>query len=295
MERKSNSVQSPAEFFNNSIGALQRGDLACSVASLRSGFFENLYIAPILLNEEFKTQAIWYPGPDSEPRAARDYVSRYRTLWTGVPTSIGFLKVVWKDPLVRNELKSYVNLCKILGRVNDGRQHNDLLKERARFANPERIIRTQAEILHRISNSDLDIPTQRPHLGLIMLSSLDTAASVEFYKKLFRIEPTRTKKIEGGYAEFEFQGINLAIHGYNQYGHGDPYQLGPPPKSLGWGAFFVIRVDEFDRYYSAAIKGEIEIIDCDLEHRGKRYFVVKDPSGYVFELTEEELRGLREI
>ena len=87
-------------------------------------------------------------------------------------------------------------------------------------------------------------------------------------------------------------GIHIAIHGYDNSGHGDPYRLGPPPSSFGWGAIFVIRVKEFDRYYGNALREEIEVLDSDLAAQGKRYFVVKDPSGYVLEMTEEEPRGL---
>jgi hypothetical protein len=37
----------------------------------------------------------------------------------------------------------------------------------------------------------------------------------------------------------------------------------------------------------------LQLIDCDLARKGARFFVVKDPSGYVIEITEEEPRGLK--
>lgn len=285
------NTDSAADYFRAGLDAFKKGELAVATASLRAGFFQNLYFAPLLLGEEVQPLGIWYPGPQAELPAAEDYVKRFREVWEG--ERLAFLSVIWNDPLVRSELKSYVNLCKTLARARDDRQRLELLKERKRFVNVERICRTQTEILQRVSRSDIRAPVQPPFLGLIMLSSLDPAASVEFYRSLFEIEPIKVSKIAGGYAEFRLHGVHIAIHGYNQHGHGDPYRLGPPPNSLGWGAFFVIRVRDFDRYYDNALRAGIEIIDCDPDTDGSRFFVVKDPSGYVFEITEEELRGLR--
>lgn len=284
----------PAQQFNNAVEAFQRGDIADSAAALRLGFFENLYVAPTLLGEKVQEQSIWHAGPQAEPQAAKEYSARYRGLWEADPQSLGFLRLVWNDPLVRSELKSYINLLKSMKRAHGEKQRVELLKERERFLNPARIIRTQSEILRRVARADLQLPLEKPFLGLVMLSAHDPAAAVDFYRKLFGIEPVRSRNIGGGYAEFEFQGLHVAIHGYNHQGQGDPYRLGPPPLSFGWGAFFVIRVQDFDRYYQNAVTAGIEVIDCELKQRGSRFFVVKDPSGYVFEITEEGLRGLAE-
>ncbi len=288
--QKKNS-STPVDYFRAGLDAFKQGELAVATANLRAGFFQNLYFAPLLLGEEVEPLDIWYPGPQSELPAAEEYAQKYRDVWE--EERLAFLSVLWNDSLVRSELKRYVNLCKTLTRARDERQRKDLMKERKRFVSVERIRRTQSEILQRVARADIHAPVQPPFLGLIMLSSLDPAASVEFYRSLFEIEPIRVSKIAGGYAEFKLHGVHIAIHGYNQHGHGDPYRLGPPPNSLGWGAFFVFRVRDFDRYYENALRARIEIIDCDPDSVGSRFFVVKDPSGYVFEITEEELRGLR--
>ena len=291
METKDSYPTAP-ELFNQGLESFTRGEIAQAVARLRAGLFENLYIAPILMKEDFQAQAIWYPGPQAEPKSAAEYATRYRRLWDETANSLDFLRSIWVDPLVRSELKAYVNLCKSLLNVRAGRQQLDLLKERDRFLNPERIKRTQMEILQRIENAEYRTPAERPHLPLVMLASSDPSASVRFYRNLFGIEPVQTSQIAGGYAEFEFHGIHMAIHGSSALGHDDPYRLGPAPRCLGWGAIFVFRVLEFDRYYENAVRGEIGIVDCDLARRGRRFFVVKDPSGYVLEITEEEPHGI---
>lgn len=281
----------PADLYREGLAAFRQGEISRAVAYLRAGFFENLYIAPILLGEEFEVQAIWYPGSQAEPSAARDFASRFAVDWQEVESSLRFLRHLWNDPLVRTELRGYINLCKSIRQARDERQRDELLRERSRFVSLERIKRTQLEILQRIQAADLRTPTGPPFLGLVMLSSRDPAASVVFFRKLFEVEPVKVSKVAGGYAEFQLQGIHIGIHGYDQHGHGDPYRLGPPPESLGWGAFFVIQITAFERYYENAIRAGIEIIDCDLRTRGSRFFVVKDPSGYVFEITEEALRS----
>jgi catechol 2,3-dioxygenase-like lactoylglutathione lyase family enzyme len=292
MEPQKDGPLTAPELFNQGLESFTRGELPQAVARLRAGFFENLFLAPVLLKEEYQVQEIWYPGPQAEPKAAVEYAARYRRLWEESPNALALLKAVWADPLVRSEIKNYINLCKSLQSIRPGRQQLDLLKERDRFLNPERIKRTQSEILQRIEQADFRTPPQRPQLPLVMLASKDPAASVQFYRTLLEIEPRQTSQVAGGYAEFEFQGLHLGIHGHDGYGQGDPYRLGPPPRALGWGAIFVIRVAEFDRYYENAVRGGIEVLDCDLARRGRRYFVVKDPSGYVLEITEEEPRGL---
>ncbi len=292
MEPNRDEYPTAPELFNQALESFSRGELPQAVARLRAGFFENLYMPAVLLKEEFQTQVIWYPGPQAEPKAASEYVARYRRLWDETPHSLDFLRSVWTDPLVRSELKAYVNLCKSLLNARPGRQQLDLLKERDRFLNPERIKRTQMEILQRIEKADYQTPTERPHLSLVMLASKDPSASVQFYRTLFGMEPDETSQAGGGYAEFAFHGIHLAIHGSNSSGPGDPYRLGAPPRALGWGSIFVFRVVQFDRYYEHAVRGGIEVIDSDLTRPGHRSFVVKDPSGYLLEITEEEPHGM---
>jgi len=292
MDQNRDAYPSAPELFNQALESFTRGEIPQAVARLRAGFFENLYLAAVLLKEEFQPLSIWNSGPQAEPKAAAEYAARYRRLWDESPHALDFLRTVWSDPLVRSELKAYINLCKSLLNARAGRQQLDLLKERDRFLNPERIKRTQMEILQRVEKADYRTPAERPHLPLVMLASNDPLEAVRFYRTLFGIEPVNVSEVAGGYAEFEFQGVHLAIHGSSASAMGDPYRLGPPPRALGWGAIFVFRVAEFDRYYENAMSGGIEVVDSDLAHRGHRFFVVKDPSGYVLEITEEEPHGI---
>ena len=283
---------SACELFNQATEAFKARDLPRAAVCLRQGFFENLYIAPMILGEEFYTQDIWYASPESKPEAAREYLRRYGDFWKQQPEADGFLRQVWNDTLVRAELRSYINLSKNLIHARVGSQRDDLLQERAMFINPKRLERTQAEILERLDRVSEVQQVSRPRLGLILLAARDPAAALEFYKKLLGIEPVTTQQVAGGYVEFEFEGVHLAIHGNDRLGDGDPYHLGPAPDSLGWGAIFVFQVARIQPYYERALAAAVEVVDRDLEARGRRFFVVRDPSGYLLEFTEESPRGL---
>jgi catechol 2,3-dioxygenase-like lactoylglutathione lyase family enzyme len=283
---------SPFEFFNAALDAYRRGELEEAVLFLRGGFFENLYVAPLLTGEECHPQQIQYAGADGEPRAAEEYVRRYRRLWESEGGALHFLREVWNDPLVRAELRKFISLSKSLLNTESDFQVARLVDERKLFVSAERLRRTQSEILSRLSRRDLQLPAKRPRLGLVLLAARDPAASVDFYRILLDVEPGKTSRAARGYAEFAFEGVHFAIHGHDRVAATDPYRLGPPPAAFGWGAVFVFVVADFDRYYGNASSAKLEIIDSDLSSRGHRFFVVKDPSGYLVEITEEEPEGL---
>lgn len=293
--RGQETAPSPFELFNASLEAFGRADLSEAVFCLRGGFFGNLYVAPLLLGEEFSPQRIWLPGAEGEPRAAREYVSRYGRLWEGRSDAVEFLGEVWRDSLIRAELRSFINLSKNVLNARSESERSELLRERELFLSPARLKRTQLEILARVEEANFQKPLPRPRIALILLASKDPALAVQFYKNLLELEPITTSPSAGGYAEFEFEGVHFAIHGQDRVAPDDPYQLGPPPASFGWGAIFVFRVADVDRYFQNATTSRMEIADSDLAVKGRRYFVVKDPSGYLVEITEEEPKGLEGV
>ena len=287
-----NEGATAGDFFNGAFKALREPDVARAVVCLRRGFFENLYIAPLILGEDCAKQDIWHPSPEAEPPAAREYLKRYGDLWLEDANVRLFLREVWNDTLVRAELRSYINLSKNLFNAASRRQRTELFNERSMFTNPKRLARTQAEILVRLEKVELRRTRPPPKLALVLLAAKDPATSLEFYKTLLQMDPTTTHQGAGGYVEFELEGVSLAIHGRVDAAADDPYRLGRPPESLGWGAIFVIQVQDISSYHENATNAGFDIVDCDLDTEGQRFFVVRDPSGYLLELTEDKPRGL---
>lgn len=276
-----------AELFQTALDHLSQADLEETVAHLRAGFFENLYLAPVLLAEPWEFQSIWYPAADAQPRAAVEYAERYGGLWRDREGAIELLRDLWSDTLVRSEIRSFINLSKAILQSHSENQRVDLLRERERFVNLRRIRRTQAEILARLRAAAHRPAASRPQVALLLLASRDPTASVEFWRQLFRIEPARSSPAAGGYAEFDLPGVRLAIHGHDRLAEGDPYGLGAPPASLGWGAILVLRVSDIERFRTNALAAGIDIVDEARDPPGERFFLVKDPSGYLVEITEE--------
>ncbi len=123
-------------------------------------------------------------------------------------------------------------------------------------------------------------------LHFILLICPDPAASTAFYRRLFGCAP-RVESPDGkGYVEFRFGATTLAIRGM------DPdllasHHLDPNPSSFGWGAFFVFSVDNFDQVYGRVRTAGLQILSGELQQKGRRYFAIKDPAGYVLEISEE--------
>ena len=204
---------------------------------LRAGFFENLYIAPTLIGEDFYPQPIWYRSAGSEPQAAADYVTRYGRLWREMDDSLLFLREIWNDPLVRRELQSFLNLSKAILQAPDDGVRGEYVGETEWFTDLRRIQSTQTEILGRLQANSFSRPLERPGVAAICLAARDPARTVEFFRRLLNVEPVRTSRRARGYAEFELpaagaagqQAVRIAIHGHDRQAAGDPYRLGPPP------------------------------------------------------------------
>ncbi len=274
------------ELFNSALESFLKGETEIAVTCLRVAFFENLYIAPSLIDEEFHPQDIWHASADAEPQTASQYVARYGQLWRESGDSLVFLAEIWRDSIVRGELESYISLSKAILQAPDESARSEYLDERLWFIDERRIRGTQGEIISRLQRGVLRRPVARPRVDSVHLASRDPAATAVFFRDLLQVDPVRTSRRAHGYAEFELPGARLVIHGHDRLAPGDPYGLGPPPASLGWGAIFVLHVTEFDRYHENAERARIAILDHDLETRGERFFLVKDPSGYLIEISE---------
>jgi catechol 2,3-dioxygenase-like lactoylglutathione lyase family enzyme len=125
-------------------------------------------------------------------------------------------------------------------------------------------------------------------LHYILLLSDDPEISTEFYRRLFGHGPRIQSSDGDGYVEFRFGATTLAIRGTDR-NLLSAHDLEATPSSRGWGAFFVFSVDNFDQIYARARAAGFTFLDGEFNQRGKRYFALKDPSGYVLEISEERI------
>lgn len=117
----------------------------------RQAFFQNIYIAPMLLGDRLPEEAIWYGSNLEWPDYAEDYLDLYETLWTRVVGALDSLRRLWNDPEVRADVKRWLALG---GQLEE-------LAESARGREPEaevewrRLVKEQQAIEERVPSPEL--------------------------------------------------------------------------------------------------------------------------------------------
>ncbi|MBN1417569.1 MAG: VOC family protein [Planctomycetes bacterium] len=265
------SSRDPRELFDRGLEHFARGEVEEAIATLREGFFENVHMAPVLLRIPFRPQDLWYPGPSASPDAARAYADAERPRWQQVPSAIRFLRSLWNDPLVRREIESYINFCKSFQRTLTPRVRRDLASERLKFTNPERIRRTQNEIVARIRDLRFDLPPPPPRVLALEIPCADPEEGAQFLRLLLGVLP-----IDGEPAErprFLLRGLEIVF----------VRRADAPPCPLR----IALRVDDIEFYARRAQDLELAVEETGSED-GARHLIVRAPFGPRFELIEEE-------
>lgn len=116
----------------------------------REGIFQNVYVAPLLLDEPLPDTDIWHGIDIGEPFYAEDYLDRYGALWDDEARAA--LAVLWQADSLQENLDEWLDL---------GRRLNDLA-EAARGGDEDaqrqwrQLVRKQQSIEDAsLSNSDL--------------------------------------------------------------------------------------------------------------------------------------------
>lgn len=86
------------------------------------GFFQNLYVAPLLLDEAPPEAAVWHRTNLEYPYYAEEYVALYGELWDRAPEARQALHRLWHDPEVRANMARWLDIGRTLDeRVETGR------------------------------------------------------------------------------------------------------------------------------------------------------------------------------
>jgi len=277
------SSRDPRELFDRGLEHFARGEVDEAIATLREGFFENVHMAPALLRIPFHPQDLWYPGPSASPDAARAYSDRERPRWQQVPSAVRFLRSLWNDPLVRREIESYINFCKSFQRTLTPRVRRDLAAERLKFTNPERIRRTQNEIVARIRELRFDLPPPPPRVMALEIPCADPAEASQFIRLLLGVQPGDGASPER--ARFILRGLEI--------------EFVRRPGAAAIPLRVALRVDDIEFYARRA-----QDLDLDAEGSapggqsedgsGVRRLIVHAPFGLRLELIEEREEEARD-
>lgn len=88
----------PHHTFCWGLALYQSGDRRAALDRWRGAFFQNLYTAPLLLDEDVPELDVWHRTNLEYPYYAEDYVALYGTLWEQAPAARQALGRLWHDP-----------------------------------------------------------------------------------------------------------------------------------------------------------------------------------------------------
>jgi tetratricopeptide (TPR) repeat protein len=100
----------PHHSFCWGLALYEAGDRQGAVAKWRKAFFENIYIAPLLLAEPLPPDDIWLTTNLMWPDYAREYIGLYGELWTQSPQGLACLRRLWDDPQMRTDVARWLEI-----------------------------------------------------------------------------------------------------------------------------------------------------------------------------------------
>ena len=111
-------VTDPHYLFSWGLALFQGGRLPEALSRWRMGFFQNPYIAPLLLGRPRPRQDIWLFSNLSQPDYAQDYLDYYLVLWLRAPEALIGLRALWTDPDVQADLERWFQIGEELNRIS---------------------------------------------------------------------------------------------------------------------------------------------------------------------------------
>ena len=121
-------------------------------------------------------------------------------------------------------------------------------------------------------------------LSQVFLLVSNLARSLHFYRQLLDREPASQ---DTRHARFDLGQVSLTIHEDLTPAEVSMWKVEPMPERRGWGVYLTFPTDDLDETYRrlAALGGEILTTPLATSW-GTRMFLVKDPDGYLLELSE---------
>ncbi len=121
-------------------------------------------------------------------------------------------------------------------------------------------------------------------LSQVFLLVSDLGRSLHFYRQLLDRDPTSE---DTRHARFDLGQISLTIHEDLTPAEASIWKVEPMPERRGWGVYLTFPADDLEEAYGrlTALGGEI-LTTPRATSWGTRMFLVKDPDGYLLELSQ---------
>ncbi len=141
-------VSDPHYLFSWGLALFQTGKLREALTKWRAGFFQNPYIAPLLLGAPLPHQDIWLFSNLSYPDYAQDYLDQFLVLWLRTPEALISLRALWTNPAIQADIKQWLKLGEELGRIARAARNRENEEAEARW-------RTLVDQQHQIETRPL--------------------------------------------------------------------------------------------------------------------------------------------
>lgn len=91
----------------------------------REAFFQNIYLAPLLLNEPLPPTDLWHGTNLQWPDYAEDYPDLYGELWSRIPEAREVLRRLWHDPEVKADMERWLDLRRTMQQRSQAVRSNE--------------------------------------------------------------------------------------------------------------------------------------------------------------------------
>ena len=121
-------------------------------------------------------------------------------------------------------------------------------------------------------------------LSHVFLLVSDLARSIHFYGQLLDREPASQ---DTRHARFDLGQVSLTIHEDLAPGEVLAWKVDPVPERRGWGVYLTFPTDDLERAHKKLAGIGAKILTTPRRTSwGTRMFLVKDPDGYLLELSQ---------
>ena len=121
-------------------------------------------------------------------------------------------------------------------------------------------------------------------LSQVFLLVSDLARSVQFYRQLLGRGPASE---DSRHARFDLGQVSLTIHEDLTPAEASTWKVEPMPERRGWGVYLTFPTDDLEQAHKKLAGIGAKILTTPRQSPwGTRMFLVKDPDGYLLELSE---------
>jgi len=121
-------------------------------------------------------------------------------------------------------------------------------------------------------------------LSSIFLLVSHLGRSTSFYRELLERQPASE---DSRHARFDVGPVSLTIHEDLTPAEGSVWNIDPVPERRGWGVYLTFPTDDLEQAHKKLVGIGAKILTTPRRTPwGTRMFLVKDPDGYLLELSE---------